>query len=115
MAMIGVFHLAKDGGWTGTIRTLTLDLKARFVPNDNRSNEAAPAFRVFTGDFEIGAAWRKQSVGEQARDYLSVSLDDPMLAQPISAALFEATTPNEYHLVWNRKRSESVGTRLNEA
>lgn len=103
MAVIGVFHSTKDGGWTGTLRSLSLDARLRFVPNDNRPNDAAPAFRIFAGEFEVGAAWRRQSAGEQPRDYLSVSLEDPALSQPISAALFEAG-PNEAHLVWSRRR-----------
>ncbi len=102
MAVIGVFHPTKDGGWTGTIRTLLVDVKARFVPNDNRTSDAAPAFRVLIGDSEVGAAWRKQSSGEHARDYLSVALEDPTLPHRISAALFEAG-PSEFHLVWNRR------------
>src|SRR5690606_31464656 len=104
MAVIGVFHSTKDGGWTGTLRSLSLDARLRFVPNDNRTNDAAPAFRIFVGEHEIGAAWPRQSAGEQSRDYLSVSLDDPALSQPISAALFESG-PNEAYLVWNRRRA----------
>lgn len=107
MAVIGVFHQTKEGGWSGNIRTLTLDLKARFVPNDNKTNETAPAFRVFAGEFEIGAAWRKQSAGEQPRDYLSVSLDDPALPHPISAALFESKSSNEFQLVWSRRLTDA--------
>ena len=49
MSIIGTFTPTKDGGWTGTIRTLTIDVKARFVPNDNRDNDRAPDFRVFAG------------------------------------------------------------------
>lgn len=112
MAVIGVFHPTKEGGWSGNVRTLSLDLKVRFVPNDNRANEAAPAFRVFAGDSEVGAAWRRQSAGEAPKEYLSVSLDDPTLQQPISAALFE-TGSNEFCLVWNRRRagpSDDVGS-----
>ena len=36
MTTIGHFIAAKDGGWTGTIRTLTIDAKGRLVPNDSR-------------------------------------------------------------------------------
>lgn len=103
MAVIGTFVPTKEGGWVGNIRTLLIDVKVRFVPNDNKASDVAPAFRLFTGDSEVGAAWRKRSAGEQPRDYLSVSLDDPLLSQPISAALFESSA-NESHLVWNRRR-----------
>jgi hypothetical protein len=49
MSIIGSFTPAKDGGWTGRIRTLVMDAKVRLVPNDNRDNESAPAFRVLIG------------------------------------------------------------------
>ncbi len=103
MATIGTFVPTKDGGWTGHIRTLMIDVKVRLVPNDNKENEAAPAFRVFAGDAEIGAAWRKRSGGDEPKDYLSVKLDDPMLAEGISAAMFEANDGKELKLVWNRR------------
>lgn len=49
MSVIGNFTLAKDGGWTGNIRTLAIDAKLRLVPNDNREHENAPAFRAMIG------------------------------------------------------------------
>lgn len=103
MAAIGTFVPTKEGGWVGSIRTLLIDVKVRFVPNDNQANEAAPAFRVFAGDSEIGAAWRKKTSGDQPRDYLSVSLDDPALPEAISAAMFESAGANEFKLVWSRR------------
>ena len=101
--IIGVFTPTKDGGWTGTIRTLTLDLKARFVPNDNKDSDRAPAFRIFAGRSEVGAAWAERSGGDSPRDYLSVRLDDPALPQPVTAALFAAPDGQEAQLVWNRR------------
>lgn len=105
MSVIGTFEATKDGGWVGSIRTLTVDIKARFVPNDNRSSDSAPAFRVLAGHSEIGAAWRAQASGE-GKSYLSVSLDDPCLPRAIHAALFEDTQKRSAQLVWNRRRGE---------
>jgi uncharacterized protein (DUF736 family) len=104
MALIGTFALAKNGGWTGTIRTLTIDAKVRLVPNDNRDNENAPAFRVFVGQSRIGDAWEARSGGDSPKDYLRVQLDDPSLPEPISAALFPSDDGGEAQLVWNRRR-----------
>jgi uncharacterized protein (DUF736 family) len=104
MALIGTFALAKNGGWTGTIRTLTIDAKVRLVPNDNRDNENAPAFRVFVGQSRIGDAWEARSGGDSPKDYLRVRLDDPSLPEPISAALFPSEEGGEAQLVWNRRR-----------
>lgn len=108
MSVIGIFAATKDGGWAGTIRTLTIDVKARFVPNDNRDSDRAPAFRIFAGRSELGAAWRERSSSENPRDYLSIRLDDPSLAEPISAAMFEAVDGKEAQLVWNRRKPGAV-------
>jgi uncharacterized protein (DUF736 family) len=104
MAIIGTFTPTKDGGWSGAIRTLTIDVKARFVPNDNRDGERAPVFRIFAGRSELGAAWTQKTKEENARDYLSVQIDDPSLPEPISAAMFYGKEGEEAQLVWNRRR-----------
>lgn len=102
MAVIGTFIRAKDGGWQGSIRILSNTLKARFVPNDDRSSDAAPDFHVVTGPCDLGAAWVRQK-GDRA-PYLSVQLDDPALIRPVSAALFYSSDDKEAQLVWNRHR-----------
>lgn len=103
MSVIAMFTATKDGGWSGTIRTLTIDAKLRFVPNDNQDSDRAPAFKIFVGRSEVGAAWRERS-GE--KEYLSVRLDDPVLAAPIHAALFPVEDGREAPLVWRRSRHE---------
>ena len=89
MSVIGTFTPAKDGGWTGSIHTLTINTKVRLVPNDNRDNENAPVFRVFVGQSRVGDAWAARSGGDSSKDYFRVRLDDPSLPEPISAALFQ--------------------------
>jgi len=74
MANIGTFTAGKDG-FTGTLRTLTLNVKVKLAPNDKGDSEKAPDFRVQAAGHDIGAAWRKTS--EAGREYLSVSIDDP--------------------------------------
>jgi len=107
MAIIGHFTPSKDGGWEGMIQTLSINTKVRLVPNDNQSGGKAPAFRVFAGRSEIGAAWKARSQGENARDYLSLRLDDPLLPGTISAALFETEANGKAALIWNRERQSS--------
>jgi uncharacterized protein (DUF736 family) len=102
MGVIGTFKPEKNGGWSGSIRTLTIDVKARFVPNDNQVGEHAPTFLIYAGHSELGAAWRQRSNGGNPREYLSVRLDDPSLPEPVLAAMFEATDGQEAQLVWNR-------------
>ena len=55
MATIGSFTAGKDG-YTGTIRTLTVNVKAKIVANDQKKSEGAPDFRVYAGRAELGAA-----------------------------------------------------------
>jgi len=100
MATIGSFTAGKDG-YVGTIRTLTVNVKAKIVANDAKKSEGAPDFRIYAGRAELGAAWKARSNGEDGRDYLSVQLDDPSFPEPIRAALFEED--GAAFLVWNRR------------
>lgn len=101
MATIGSFTAIPDG-YSGTIRTLTVNVKAKIVANDQKKSEGAPDFRVYAGRAELGAAWKAQTNGEEPREYLSVLLDDPSFPEPVRAALFE--DEGTAYLVWNRKR-----------
>ena len=105
MAVIGTFTPAKDGGWVGTIRTLTIDAKVRLVPNDDRTSKKAPAFRVFVGNSRIGEAWEAKTGGLSPKDYLRVQLDDPLLPESVMCALFLAEDGGSAQLFWNRRRS----------
>lgn len=104
MTTIGTFTPAKDGGWTGSIHTLTIDAKVRLVPNDNREHENAPAFRVYVGNTRIGDAWEAATQGDHPKAYLRLRLDDPALPEPLSAALFPSEEGDKAQLVWNRRR-----------
>lgn len=75
---------AKDGGWIGSIHTLTIHAKVRLVPNDNRDSDNVPTFRVLVGRFRIGDAWSARSSGNSQKEDLRICLDDPCLSRPIS-------------------------------
>ncbi|HTI00674.1 MAG TPA: DUF736 family protein [Acidisoma sp.] len=105
MPTIGIFTPAKDGGWTGSIQTLTINAELRLVPNDNRTGDNAPVFRVFVGKFHIGDAWEARSRGDNSKGYLRVKLDDPSLSQRITAVLFPSDDGSLAQLVWNRLKS----------
>ncbi|MFT4027317.1 MAG: DUF736 domain-containing protein [Novosphingobium sp.] len=83
---IGQFKRSKQGGWEGEIETLTIRRKIRLVPNDNRTTDTAPAFRVMLGWKAIGDAWEKKSRNDPPRDYVRVEINDPFC--PLIAALF---------------------------
>ncbi|KAB7766073.1 hypothetical protein CEK69_16105 [Xanthomonas sp. LMG 12462] len=103
MANIGTFTTQNDG-YTGTLRTLTLNAKARLVPNDKADNEKAPDFRLQVSGHDIGAAWKKAS--EAGRDYLSVTLDDPSFPAPIYARLVEGED-GKHELFWSRSKPQA--------
>jgi uncharacterized protein (DUF736 family) len=56
MAQIGTFTRGEDGSYTGTIKTLSLNIKGRFVPTlaEREGAGSAPA-----GIVAIGAAWKR--------------------------------------------------------
>ena len=76
-------HAQRDR-FVGTVKTLTLNVKARFVPTES-DNERGPAYRIVAAATEFGAAWKKTS-RETGREYLSVKLDDPSFPAPIYAS-----------------------------
>lgn len=98
MAQIGTFTRAEDGSYTGTIKTLLLNIKVRFLPTEPSDNEKAPDLRVMAGNVEIGAAWQRTSKGNTV--YHSVKLDDPSFPAPIYANL--VAVDDGYALVWSR-------------
>ena len=84
MATIGTFT-ASDNGYTGSVKTLTLNVKAKFIATEGE-NDKASNFRIVAGSTEFGAAWKK-TAKESDREYLSVKLDDPSFPAPIYASL----------------------------
>src|SRR3954468_15135149 len=73
MAIIGTFT-QNGNGLTGSVKTLTLNAKVRFVALEKDSDKA-PDYRVIAGtNVELGAAWKRTS--KEGRPYHSVKLDD---------------------------------------
>jgi len=100
MATIGSFT-SSTNGFTGVIKTLNLNVKAKFARIDNPSDKG-PHFRIFAaGNVELGAAWQKHSE-QTGRDYLSVKLDDPSFPAPIYATLVEVEGEEGLQLIWSR-------------
>ncbi|WP_283179949.1 DUF736 domain-containing protein [Gemmobacter sp. 24YEA27] len=109
MAQIGQFTRTASG-YSGQVRTLSLDVELTFVPTDNPDTEKAPAYRIHLRDEdgpEVGAGWKH--TGESAGPYISVVLDDPVFPQPIRARLFQSDEEGrDWNLRWTRakKRDE---------
>ena len=110
MAHIGVFTTTANG-YSGRLKTLTLDVELTLVPANAGDGENAPDFRIHAGDSadgpEVGAAWKR--TGKKAGDFIALLIDDPVFSHPIRANLFQADeTGSVFDLLWNRpaKRAE---------
>jgi uncharacterized protein (DUF736 family) len=107
---IGTFAAA-DGGFSGHLHTLTLDIALALVSAENSDSENAPDFRVIAGSDdearEVGAGWKH--VGEKAGDYIAIQIDDPTFVQPLRANLFQGDG-NSHVLIWSRPtKREAAG------
>ena len=105
MSIIGAFKKTDDG-YAGTIRTMTINVKAAFIANDKNGNDKAPDFKVVAGDRDLGAAWKAKTKGEESQEFLRVELDDPGFSAPLRAALF-SNGVDSASLVWSRSRREN--------
>jgi uncharacterized protein (DUF736 family) len=103
MAIIGHFTKQENGGYTGSIETLTFTTRATFEPLAKRG-EKSPDYRITFGLSEIGAAWEYTS---KNTGYLSVRLDDPSFAAPINCRLIKTSAEQGYSLIWERDRKRS--------
>jgi len=105
MAQISQFTRTQTG-YSGRVRTMSLDLPIVFVPADNSDVENAPDYRVRLGDedgVDIGAGWLQ--TGDRAGAYISVLLDDPAFVQPIRARLFQSDeNGRDWGLHWTRPK-----------
>ena len=104
MANIGTFTADKDG-FTGTLRTLTLNVKVKLVTNDKGSNENAPDVRIQAAGYDVGAGWKKTS--EAGRAYVSVTLDDPSFPATVYARLIEEED-GTHTLIWSRNKPQAA-------
>jgi len=103
MAIIGNFT-ATGNVISGTVRTLSVNMKARLNPIERTSRDA-PDFRIMSGMAEVGAGWNATS--NDGEPYISVKLDDPSFNAPINAALWPSQGEGEYDLVWNRPKRDA--------
>ena len=104
---IGTFKPTKTG-YEGTIATLSLTRKVKFVANDNKKNDDSPDYFIKSGRCDLGVAWKAKSKsaedkGDEPMDYIKVLLDGPLLPKPVNAALFDHD--NGADLVWSRPKN----------
>ena len=105
MATIGSFHQQDDGSYAGSIKTLTLNVRQAQLRANDKTDDKAPDFRIFSGKTEFGAAWKK-TARETDREYLSVKLDDPSFPAPIYASLVKGEGDDSFTLIWSRRNGD---------
>ena len=103
MATLGTFTLHADGSFTGSIRTLSLNVKSVTIRPVEKSGDRGPDYRVFAAGYEFGAGWKKTSKDE--KDYVSLKLDDFGFADAINAALVQID--GVHTLVWSRPQARN--------
>jgi uncharacterized protein (DUF736 family) len=99
MAQIGIFTRGDDGAFTGTIRTLAINIKATIKPIA-KDNERSPDYRVIANGVELGAGWSKVAKDTGA-EYVSIKLDDPCFMAAIYVSLVQGDN-GEHKLIWSR-------------
>jgi uncharacterized protein (DUF736 family) len=98
MAIIGNFTRSENG-YFGSIKTMAVRVKAKITPAVKETDKS-PDFRVFAGQCEFGAAWKRISTA--GREYLAVKLDDPSFPIPVFATLID-TEEDGFVLIWSRR------------
>ena len=107
MATIGVVTRQPDGGYKGRLQTLSIRTDIAIVPNEAKSDERQPDFRVYAGGLEIGAGWSR--TGRRSGEvYVSLSLAAPELGPKAVYAnlgrLAGSEDEDAFALIWNPAR-----------
>ncbi|UHH10162.1 DUF736 family protein [Luteimonas fraxinea] len=103
MANIGTFTADKDG-FTGTLRTLTLNVKVKLVPDDKGTTTTPPT----SACRRPGTTSRGMEENQRAgRPYVSVTLDDPSFPATVYARLIEGED-GTHDLIWSRSKPKAA-------
>lgn len=103
MPAIGHVTRTNNGGFKGQLRSLSITTGIEIVPNEMKSSESQPDYRVLSDGIEIGAGWNRRSE-TSGRDYVSLSLAAPEFGpRRIYANLGRAAGGDEdsFALIWN--------------
>jgi uncharacterized protein (DUF736 family) len=103
MPAIGLVTRTSNGGFKGQLRTLSINASVEIVPNESKSTDAQPDYRVLSEGTEIGAGWMRHSE-TSGRDYVSLSLAVPEFGlRRLYANLGRAAGGDEdrFAVIWN--------------
>lgn len=103
MASIGLVTRNEHGAFKGQLRTLSVRAEIDIVPNEAKTTDAQPDYRVLSEGIEVGAGWARRSE-TTGRDYISLSLAAPEFGpRRLYANLGRAAGKGEdqFALIWN--------------
>lgn len=102
MPSIGTVTRQPNGGFKGTLKTLSIRANIEIVPNRSKSSENQPDYRVTSDGVELGAGWNR--VGEASgKPYVSLSLAAPEFGR-LYANLGTAAGQDDgdvFAVIWN--------------
>lgn len=97
----------------GEIRTLQMQLRVKFIPN-NKTSDNAPDYAITAvgpngSDVQIGGAWKKekQQIGDVLLEFLSITIDDPSLPTALNVAAFKKDD-GSYDITWRRRQANQT-------
>lgn len=103
MPAIGFVTKQPSGGYIGQLKTLAIRADIEVVPNQAKTSDNQPDYRVLSGGVDIGAGWIRK--GETSgKDYVSLSLAAPEFGpRKLHANLGRAPGDNGdlYAVIWN--------------
>jgi len=103
MPAIGTVTKTLNGSFNGQLKTISIKADITIQPNDRKTTDAQPDYRVFSGEVEIGAGWTRRSEAS-GRDYVSLSLAAPEFGpRRLYANLGRAAGTDEdtFAIFWN--------------
>lgn len=104
MPAIGHVTRNANGGFSGSLKTVSIRANIEIVANGRKSDDNQPDYRVLSDGAEIGAGWVK--TGEASgKEYVSLSLAAPEFGpRTLYANLGRAAGQDDddaYAVIWN--------------
>ena len=99
------FFKATNSGYEGKITTLLHNLTdVTFERLLDRTSENQPAFRIYNGELQLGAAWNR--ITKKGKKYISVNLEDPTFSSGFYSLWRNDGVEDGYTLVFERPKGK---------
>ena len=104
MPAIGYVTCQENGAYKGQLRTLSIAAEILIAPNNAKTSDVQPDYRVLSGDVEIGAGWLRRAESS-GNTYVSLSLAAPEFGpRRLYANLGRAAgseSDDRFAIIWN--------------